>query len=303
MIACRPGEDHLGWDGTQFERDTPAFDQSQVLEVVHEPPEATHVVDEALDGGCVGFDHPVGDRLEVGAQRGERRAQLVGCIGDHGAMRRFGPRQIVGHGVERNRELAEFAVAGRACPGLPIPASRPVDGVDQVTNRAGDPACQRDGHDRADHQRPDAGEHEPPVDGAEGARRDVALVDGHGVEEGRSATEDEVVHGELVEWRQRLLGPRVRDDHVARGRQDQACIFASVDALEDRLDTVPRTRLGPVVEDPVDLSSGQHDVHDGGDLGTGRLACHQPTDADRQGGHRQHRRQDPQAQVHRSIIR
>ena len=64
-----------------------------------------------------GREAAAGEHLEVGAQRGERRAQLVRGVRDEAALRALGLVERLEHRVERAGEARELVVAARARSG------------------------------------------------------------------------------------------------------------------------------------------------------------------------------------------
>ena len=80
-----------------------------------------------------GAEPAVPEHLEVGAQRGERRAQLVRGVGHEPALRALGRLERLEHRVERAREPRQLVVAGVLDPAREVARARDVlGGVGQL---------------------------------------------------------------------------------------------------------------------------------------------------------------------------
>ena len=63
------------------------------------------------------WDHPVAQTLQVPAQIGQRRTQLMGYVGHHGLAQLLQLRQIVGHVIKRSSQTAHFITGCHRYPG------------------------------------------------------------------------------------------------------------------------------------------------------------------------------------------
>ncbi len=101
-----------------------------------------------------GFDHAVGERLEVPLDGGQRRAQLVGEVGQQSPAGRLGVLELVSHPVERVGQVGQLVVGRR--PGGTrgqLAARELVGGVGERLDGAGDTGRE----EPADRQRGDDG--------------------------------------------------------------------------------------------------------------------------------------------------
>ena len=88
----------------------------EVEQLGDEAAEALDLGEHRRDGLRVGGLDAVGDVLELGLQRGDRRAQLVRDVGDEVAALAVDLLELGGHRVERARELADLVAPVLAHP-------------------------------------------------------------------------------------------------------------------------------------------------------------------------------------------
>ena len=107
----------------------------QVQQVRHQPAEPFRLRERGLHRRRVRLRDAVDDVLELGLQRRDRGAQLVRDVGDELAAERVGLLEVVGHGVERVRELAHLVQARRAHPLAVVARRHPPRGVRHLAQR------------------------------------------------------------------------------------------------------------------------------------------------------------------------
>jgi hypothetical protein len=93
------------------------FGGGQFREVLYHPAEAQALVVQGDKPLGVRGMQAVAEFFQPGLQRGQRGAQFVCDVGGEVAADLFGAGHLVGHGVERAGEFAEFAGAAGACVG------------------------------------------------------------------------------------------------------------------------------------------------------------------------------------------
>ena len=93
-------------------------DPREVEQVVDQPAETFGLVEGCLQsrrvGRCwLGLGDAVDEVVEHGAECGQRRPQLVGDVGDEVAPLAVDGGEVLGHRVERPRQLADLVAGGR----------------------------------------------------------------------------------------------------------------------------------------------------------------------------------------------
>ena len=82
-----------------------------------------------------GWDGAVQDPIDKPADRGHRRLQLVGDVGDKAAAHRFLLGEGLGHVVEGHRQLAHLVVGGDLNPGGEVPLAEFLGGGRHLPQR------------------------------------------------------------------------------------------------------------------------------------------------------------------------
>ncbi len=104
--------------GLAVQDEAAGLDQGQRPQVLDQPLHEPGLVEDRLEMGGIGRVDAVEQGLEVALDHGERRAQLVGDVGQGGSALLFDLFQAGTHGVEERGQVAHLAWAasrGRAC--------------------------------------------------------------------------------------------------------------------------------------------------------------------------------------------
>ena len=128
----------------------------QVQQVGDEPLEAAGLGGDDRGGPRGVGGRPVGDRLRIAPDRGERGPQLMGDRQEELALGVAHPGEVGRHRVEAVGQRPEFGVVPRAGPhpGVEVAGRDPLGGVDRPHERHGDPPAQEQGDEqRAEEQR------------------------------------------------------------------------------------------------------------------------------------------------------
>jgi hypothetical protein len=100
-------------DGLDGQRRHSRVDAGEVEQVVDQTAEPFGLVECRLQAGWVRFGNAVGEVLEHGTERGQRRPQLVRDVGDEVAALTIDGGEVLGHRVERPGQLADLVAGGR----------------------------------------------------------------------------------------------------------------------------------------------------------------------------------------------
>ena len=109
----------------------------QGIERARQPDQSIGFLVERLVGRPVGGDHAVAQRLEVALQVGQRRAQLVGGVGDEVAPHLLLALQAGGHLVERVGQAGQLLGAVARDPRGVVPVGDPARGRADLARAAG----------------------------------------------------------------------------------------------------------------------------------------------------------------------
>ena len=90
------------------------LEAGELEQVLDQPTQALRLLERAAEVLGVGGHHTVGEVLEQGGHRRERRTQLVGDRGDEVAPLAVHPREVLRHPVEGGGELADLVGRRRA---------------------------------------------------------------------------------------------------------------------------------------------------------------------------------------------
>ena len=140
--------------------------EGELLEVVHEVLQRQRLLVDRVDDRRGRREQAVLQRLEVAADVGERRAQLVGHVVDHPPAQLLDALEAVGHGVEGAPELADLVARRDAGAAAEVPARHLPRDAGELLDRPQHPAGEQGG--RGEGQ--DTGEE----DGGQGAALDGA---------------------------------------------------------------------------------------------------------------------------------
>ena len=99
------------------------------------------LVERGAQGHRVRLGDAVGEVLEHGVERGERRAQLVADVGDQVAALPVDGGEVLGHPVERAGELADLVARGGGDPGAVV--ARAPSAAPPRSSRAAARSCRR----------------------------------------------------------------------------------------------------------------------------------------------------------------
>ena len=100
------GEIHLA----DRERELSRFEPGEIEQVAHEAFEAPRLGEDDVGRGARVGSGAVGDRLRIAADRGERRAQVVGHRQQELLLEALRPFERRGHRVDRAGEVGELVV-------------------------------------------------------------------------------------------------------------------------------------------------------------------------------------------------
>ncbi len=128
--------------------------ERQRAEVLDESVERAGLIAKQLEVGIVARVDAVELRLHLGLQHGERRAQLVGDVGEEPAAGRFRCVKAFGHAVERGAERAHGARARRLHARRVVAGADALGALEQFAGRSGESAISDERrHDRRAHHR------------------------------------------------------------------------------------------------------------------------------------------------------
>jgi hypothetical protein len=145
---------------------TPASIRDRSSSSVTRPAEPLGLRQRGAQRHRVGLRNPVHDVLQHGLQRGDRRAQLVGDVGDQLASLLVGGLQVGRHLVERQCQLADLVTGGGPDPAAVVALRHGTGGGGHLPQRPGHSVRQDlrgHQHDRQRRQRRGGGRH-PVVD-------------------------------------------------------------------------------------------------------------------------------------------
>jgi hypothetical protein len=171
-------EHHADLERPHVERHGARLQSGQVQQLRHQATQTFDLREHRPDRVRIGGLHAVGDVLELGLQRADRRAQLVRDVGDEVLAVPLDLGQLRRHDVEGPRQVAHLVrPPAVGDPHRVVAAGHRRRAVGHLAQRARQPARhdldererQRGGEQRAEHER------QPRADGDE--RRDVADQD------------------------------------------------------------------------------------------------------------------------------
>ena len=193
-------------------------------QVLDEAVERAGLVEQQVEAGVVARVDAVELQLDLPLQHGERRAQLVGDVGQEAVASGLGRVEPGGHVVEGVPERAHGPRPARVDAGGVLAGPDALGALEQVAHRPGQPAVgehgRADGADDADdeHARRAAPIAAPLVArGAETIPEPIQITAGG---DGEAQEAPAPPAGVVAGWRP---GPTVRPAHSSRGRRRADC--------------------------------------------------------------------------------
>ena len=126
------------------------------------------LVERGAQRGGVGRGDAVGEVLQHGAQGGQRRPELVADVGDQLAALAVDPGELLGHRVERPRQLADLVARGGRDAHVVVAGGHPARGRGHLAQWRG----HADGEELGDGERHGDGHGDAQPDRDAGARAD-----------------------------------------------------------------------------------------------------------------------------------
>lgn len=128
--------EHLGGsDPRPRQRHRTGLELREIEELLDELTEAGGLGEQVLDDIGRRLLDPVGDVLELRAERPDRGAQLVGRVGDEIAPNPVGLGELRRHRVERAGQLADLVARRRRDPAVVVAARHRPRGGDHLPQR------------------------------------------------------------------------------------------------------------------------------------------------------------------------
>ena len=127
--------------------------EGELVEIVDQPAEVEDLAVQRADRRGGRLADPVLQRLDFAAQHGQRRAQLVGDVGDPLAPRRFVPFQGRGQQVEIPGQLPQLVAGGDRDAGRVVPGGEAMGGAGQGPQRPHQALGQGERDQRRNQQR------------------------------------------------------------------------------------------------------------------------------------------------------
>jgi hypothetical protein len=128
------------------QRDLARFEPRQVEQLIDEAAQPLDLREHHLERRGVGLLHAVEQVLEMGADRRDRRLQLVTDVGDEVASTLLEVLEFGAHPVEGRRELADLVAAPRVDADRVVAHLHPASGRRHVAERLRHPASQQPRH-------------------------------------------------------------------------------------------------------------------------------------------------------------
>jgi len=128
-------EQRGGVDPLPAQRHRARLQPGQVQQLGHEAPEPLGLLQHRAEQLRVGLLDPVDQVLEPGLEGGDRRAQLVGHVGDQVAAHAVHRRQVPGHVVERPGQLPDLVGGGRGDLLAPVAVGHAPGGTRHLPQR------------------------------------------------------------------------------------------------------------------------------------------------------------------------
>ena len=127
-------------DLREVEPQPSGFGERQLLEILDQARKQHRLFMEGVEGGAIGGHEPVLKALDLAAEVRQRRAELVGDVGDHPAAQHLPALEGSGERIEGVRELADLVPRPDRDALRQVPALHPSRGASQRLDGAEDPA-------------------------------------------------------------------------------------------------------------------------------------------------------------------
>ena len=160
-----------------LERVGPTLEPGEVEQLRHHPAQPLGLAQHLAQRLVVGLGDAVDDVLEVGPERGDRRAEVVTDRGDELPPLLLHRLELCGHRVEAAGEVTDLVPRRRSDPGGVVAGGHPAGGFGHLAQRRSDPVGEdlhdRQGeHHRDDRPEPDGNTQGEPQLTDDGADRD-----------------------------------------------------------------------------------------------------------------------------------